>query len=266
MTDQQPAVISMLRNVPVDPPVALIPKVVFEDFRAFIEEVTVTGDVNSILLTGVRGTGKTSAAHHMARILERRLLIVDTMPFRLYDAFRAEEFFKLLAEDLKTLGEAGAGDVMILIDDFDLLLTASRLAKARRDHQELVTRGIVGNDESAPIDDVLEALPRDAVLVACSMREAPDGPLAARFDRTVDFNRYSKGDLVDIAVAKVEELLAPELSDESRRQDISDLEGFLGTLEKLPLPGELIRRIDEAFTESAPDETHFLERLRAALS
>ncbi|MEG0504206.1 MAG: ATP-binding protein [Raoultibacter sp.] len=225
-----------------------LPDAISEDIKGIINAVGHNAGVNKFLFQGPPGTGKTETSKQVARILERDLYAVDFSSI-------IDSKLGQTAKNISTLFKEINGfhnplHVVILFDEIDALALDRT---SERDIREM------GRATSTFLKE-LESVNSQVVLIATTnLFSKFDKAMIRRFDYVVDFSRYSKEDLLDIA-----EILANSFLQQFKfaGKDTRLLRKILALAEQIPYPGELSNIIKSAIAFSNPDVEHdYLSRI-----
>ena len=218
-----------------------LPDDVTQDLLGIVHAVAHNAGINKFLFQGAPGTGKTEAVKQLARILEREIYMVD---------FSAIIDSKMGQTQKNINGFVHPEKVIVLFDEIDAV------ALDRTNANDLREMGRVTSSLLKNLDRMDERI----VLVATTnLFEHFDKALIRRFDSVIDFNRYSKEDLMDIS----EEYLNKFLTKFNlAKKDIRLFRKIMMLLSPLPYPGDLKNLIKTAVAFSNPDdELDYFRRL-----
>lgn len=165
-----------------------LPTGIKKDMLGLANALTYQSGINRVLLYGAPGTGKTESVRHLARITNRQLFSVK-IPFlidsRLGQTAKNITYLFSAIKELKHPERA-----IILFDEIDAL------ALDRNNSNDLREMGRV----TSTLLKELDSLSEDVVLIATTnLFNFFDRAFLRRFDATINFDRYSKEDIVDIA-------------------------------------------------------------------
>lgn len=229
-----------------------LPDAIVDDFKGAARAVTRHMGINRLLFTGKPGTGKTEAAHAFAKLLDRRLYAVSFAA--LIDSKLGETIKNIAAlfREINALGEPWKA--VVLFDEIDALALNRISSQDLREMGRAVSAFLKGLDE----------LNGEIVLIATTNLLAEmDRALVRRFDCVIDFDRYERNDLTEIAVKLLDRYL--QLA-RIKYRNVRLFKKILAVPEQLPSPGELKNLIKTAVGFSDPqDETDYLKRFYKAL-
>lgn len=202
-----------------------IPVSIEKDIMGILNAVNKKSNVNKFLFVGDSGTGKTEAAKQIARILDRELYSVQFD--RIVDSKLGQTSKNLIQvfDDINNL--RNPEKVIILFDEIDAI------ALDRINSNDLREMGRVTSTLLKEFDRMDE---RILLIATTNLYKQFDKALLRRFDFVVDFNRYSKEDLSEIA----DGILSSELKKYSNiKPDLKILHKIYDLTNTLPYPGDL---------------------------
>lgn len=225
-----------------------IPHEIEKDILGILNAINKKTGVNKFLFIGDSGTGKTEASKQIARILDRELYAVQFD--RIVDSKLGQTSKNLIQvfDDINALKLPEK--IIILFDEIDAL------ALDRINSNDLREMGRV----TSTLLKEFDRLDNNIMLIATTnLYNQFDKALLRRFDYIVDFNRYKKEDLEEIA----DTLIESELKKYSnKKSDKKVLHKIYKCVNKLPYPGDLknIIRSSIAFSDNT-NEADYLNRL-----
>ncbi|MGV2393329.1 UNVERIFIED_CONTAM: ATP-binding protein [Campylobacter lari] len=244
--------LQFLKKIEVNSEPLPLPDEIKADVLGIINATSHGIGVNKFLFKGAPGTGKTETAKHIARILERDLYIVDFAILidsklgqtgKNIDELFNEINYKLIPE--KTV---------VLFDEIDALVLDRT---DTNDHREMAraTSLFLKN---------LESLNDKIVLIATTnLFKHFDKAILRRFDSIIDFNRYSKEDLMDIS-----EIVLNYYQSKFKNvtKNVRLFKKIMSKMTTLPYPGDLKNLIKTSLAFSNPnDEYDYLKRIYNAV-
>ena len=244
--------LNYFEKIPVGNASLPLPEKITKDIYGIINAVNHNIGINKFLFEGPPGTGKTESVKQIARILSRELYSVD---FSLIIDSKLGQTQKNLVEvfsEIKML--PNPGNVIILFDEIDAI------AMDRVNSRDIREMGRVTSSILKELDN-LDA--RVIFIATTNLYKNLDKALTRRFDAIVDFDRYSKEDLLDISESILNEYL-PKFEKVGR--DIKLFRKIMSLLTDIPYPGELKNVIRTALAFSEPNsEFDYLKRLYNAV-
>lgn len=229
-----------------------LPEEIQRDVMGILNAINHNIGINKFLFEGPPGTGKTETVKQIARILERDLFVVD---FSLIIDSKLGQTSKNIADLFKEINSLPNPDrIIILFDEIDAL------ALDRTNENDLREMGRA----TSAILKGLDALNENIVLFATTnLYEHFDKALLRRFDTSINFNRYSKEDLVEISVVVLNECLNKF---KFIGRNIRLFKKVIFLMDKLIMPGELKNIIRTSIAFSNPgEEFNYLSRLYQAI-
>lgn len=226
----------------------LLPEVITQDILGIVNAVSYDVGINKFLLQGAPGTGKTEAVKQIARILEREIYMVDFSS--LVDS-KLGQTQKNISTMFKEINNFTFPDkIIILFDEIDALALDRTNSNDLREMGRATSTMLKGMDH----------LNEQVVLIATTnLYEYFDKALSRRFDAIIDFNRYSKEDLVEVAEGLLENYLKKF---KINYKNIRLFRKIIGLYDQIPYPGELKNVIKTAVAFSNPeDSTDYMRRL-----
>lgn len=229
-----------------------LPDVIKDDIVGIINAVGHDVGINKFLFQGSPGTGKTETVKHITRLLDRELFIVD---FSLIIDSKLGQTGKNIANLFNEINSLSIPEkVVILFDEIDALALDRTDVKDVREMGRATTAVLKG----------LDGLNDKILLIATTnLFKHFDKALIRRFDSVVDFNRYSKTDLMDIAEIILNYYI-PKFKNATK--NIRLFRKIISLMHVLPYPGELKNLIKTSLAFSSPDnEYDYLKRLYMAV-
>lgn len=225
-----------------------LPEVISQDIKGIMNAIGHNVGINKFLFQGLPGTGKTETAKHVARILGREMFTVDFDELIDSKLGQTSKNISMLFQEVN--GFAHPEHALILFDEIDAL------ALDRTNEHDVRE---MGRATSAVLKG-LDGLDQDLVLIATTnLFDSFDKALARRFDSVIDFNRYSREDLLEIASVLMNGFSA-EFKFIGRNMRLFDK--IMQLMEEIPYPGELKNLIKASIAFSNPgDEFDYLKRL-----
>jgi len=225
-----------------------LPKSISEDIKGLINAINHQVGINKFLFEGAPGTGKTETVKQVARLLERQLYMVEFS--ELIDSKMGQTAKNIVQVFNEINKMPNPSQLIILFDEIDAI------ALDRINSNDLREMGRVTSTILKELDNLNE----DVVLIATTnLFEKFDRALVRRFDSVIDFNRYEKDDLIEIA----EVILNFQLKKfKNAARDMRIFKKIISNMVELPSPGELknIIKISLAFSDPM-NEFDYLRRL-----
>ena len=230
-----------------------LPTSIMNDIIGVINSIRHHTGFNKFLFEGDPGTGKTETVKQIARILNRDLYSVD---FDSVIDSKLGQTFKNIAsvfQEIRAL--PNPEKAIIMFDEIDAI------ALDRINSNDLREMGRV----TSSVLKGLDGLDGSIVLIATTNLFAQfDKALTRRFDAIINFNRYNKNELLDIAESILNDLL---IQFKFAGRNMRLFRKIISTMDKIPYPGELKNIIKTSVAFSDPtNEYAYLKKLYEAVS
>lgn len=217
-----------------------LPDSITQDILGIVHAVAHKAGINKFLFQGAPGTGKTEAVKQLSRILNRDIYMVDFAAVIDSKLGQTQKNISSLFKEINNF--VHPENVIILFDEIDAI------ALDRTNTNDLREMGRATSSMLKGMDYMDER----AVLVATTnLYEHFDKALIRRFDSVIDFNRYTKGDLMSIAEEFLNKFL---VKFKLANKDIRLFRKIIGLMEPIPYPGDLKNLIRTAVAFSDPDD------------
>lgn len=249
MNEQQSA---YFEKVEAKEDMLLLPEEITQDLLGLVNAIAHKIGINKFLFKGAPGTGKTEAVKQLARILKREIFMVD---FSAVIDSKLGQTQKNLAELFKEINSfVRPEQVIVLFDEIDAIALDRTNSNDLREMGRATSAMLKGFDQ----------MNEDIVLIATTnLFEHFDKALIRRFDSVIDFNRYSREDLLEIAEKMMDRYLAKV---KIVNRDVRLFRKIISLAEPIPYPGELKNIIKTSIAFSDPKNgTDYLSRLYYAI-
>ncbi|WP_423364050.1 AAA family ATPase [Mycoplasma sp. P36-A1] len=225
-----------------------LPEVIADDIKGIINAVNHNVGINKFLFEGAPGTGKTETVKQVARLLDRKLYMIEFS--ELVDSKLGQTNKNIVSVFSEINKLAYPSKVLILFDEIDAI-ALDRINS--NDNREM------GRVTSAILKE-LDGLNNEVVLIATTNLFGNfDKALTRRFDSIISFNRYNKDDLVAIAESILNSLLK---TFKNARRDMKLFKKIISNMDVIPNPGELNNIIKVSLAFSDPNNQYdYLRRL-----
>lgn len=229
-----------------------LPNSIMSDVLGIINAVNHNAGVNKFLFEGAPGTGKTETVKQIARLLERQLYIVEFSA--LLDS-KMGQTTKNVVSVFKEINELAYPEkVIVLFDEIDAI------ALDRINSNDLREMGRVTSSLLKELDKLNDKV---VLIATTNLYENFDKALTRRFDSIINFNRYTKDDLIDVAEIMLNSMLKKF---KYAGRDMKIFKKIISNMEVIPYPGELKNIIKTSLAFSNPnDEFDYLKRLLKSL-
>ena len=224
-----------------------LPEDIEADIIGIVNAVGHKIGINKFLFQGDPGTGKTETVKHIARILGRELFIIDFAYVIDSKLGQTGKNISDLFDEINAL--TNPEKVVVLFDEIDAL------ALDRTDSHDLREMGRATTSVLKGLDNLNS---RILLIATTNLFKHFDKALIRRFDSVIDFNRYSREDLIDIAEIILNYYL-PKFKNATR--NIRLFKKIISLMKDIPYPGDLKNIIKTALAFSNPnDEYDYLKR------
>lgn len=217
-----------------------LPDSVTQDILGIVHAVAHKAGINKFLFQGSPGTGKTEAVKQLSRILNRDIYMVDFAAVIDSKLGQTQKNISSLFKEINNF--VHPENVIILFDEIDAI------ALDRTNTNDLREMGRATSSMLKGMDYMDE---RVVLVATTNLYEHFDKALIRRFDSVIDFNRYTKGDLMSIAEEFLNKFL---VKFKLASKDIRLFRKIIGLMEPIPYPGDLKNLIRTAVAFSDPDD------------
>lgn len=228
-----------------------LPVEISNDIKGVINAVNHNIGINKFLLEGLPGSGKTEAAKHIARLLGRTLYIIDFE--HLIDS-KLGQTNKNIASVFAEINMIPCPNkVVILFDEIDVI------ALDRINRNDVREMGRVTSTILREFDRLTDLNKEIVIIATTNLYSNFDKALTRRFDAVINFNRYRKEDLVEVADFYFASFIK---NFKGIPKDTRLFKKILKTASDLPYPGELKNIIKTSLAFSDTNiEYDYLRRL-----
>lgn len=229
-----------------------LPEPITNDIQGILNAIGRNVGIHRFLFHGPAGTGKTESVKQISAILRRDLYVVD---FSMVVDSRLGQTAKNIAKLFDEInGFTQPDHVIVLFDEIDAL------ALDRVDSHDVREMGRATSALLRRMDELSEQV---MLFATTNLFTKFDKAFVRRFDAVIDFGRYTREDLVDVAESIMNDY-AGQFSFISK--NIRLFRKVLSLAEWLPYPGEMENLIRSSIAFSKPnDEFDYLRRLYVAL-
>lgn len=230
-----------------------LPTSIMNDIIGVINSIRHHAGFNKFLFEGDPGTGKTETVKQIARILNRDLYSVDFDSVIDSKLGQTSKNIASVFQEIRAL--PNPEKAIIMFDEIDAI------ALDRINSNDLREMGRV----TSSVLKGLDGLDGSIVLIATTNLFAQfDKALTRRFDAIINFNRYNKNELLDIAESILNDLLS-QFKFAGRNMRL--FRKIISTMDKIPYPGELKNIIKTSVAFSDPTNGYaYLKKLYEAVS
>lgn len=205
--------------------ILLLPDDILQDLYGVMNAVEHHIGINKFLFQGAPGTGKTEAVKQLSKILNRDVYMVNFTSIIDSKLGQTQKNMVSLFTEINNFYHPGK--VMILFDEIDAI------ALDRTNDNDIREMGRTTSEFLKLLDRINE----DIVIVATTnLYKYLDKAIIRRFDSVIDFDRYSRKDLMDIAERMLDSYLHKL---KLANRDIRLFRKILNLAEALPMPGDI---------------------------
>lgn len=241
-----------LHPVKFDIGVLPLPLPIMNDLKGIINAVNHDIGINKFLFVGSPGTGKTESVKQVARLLRKELLVVDFS--HLVDS-KLGQTVKNLVELFNEINHLPfKRNYIILFDEIDSIVLD------RVNQNDLREMGRV---TSAFLKELDRLSPEIVLIATTNLFDNLDKAVIRRFDATIEFDRYSDDDKVEVATVILTDLLK-QFKNVAR--DLKLFKKVIYSSNSIPNPGDLRNVIRTSLAFSDPTDPHdYQKRLLRSL-
>lgn len=228
-----------------------LPIEISEDIKGIINAVNHNIGINKFLFEGLPGSGKTEAAKHVARLLNRTLYYVD---FDNMIDSKLGQTNKNIASVFSEINMIpNPTKIVVLFDEIDVI------ALDRVNSNDVREMGRVTSTILRELDRLTDLNKEIIIIATTNLYASFDKALIRRFDAVINFNRYCKEDLIEVAEYYFNSFIK---NFKGISKDTRLFKKILKTAPDLPYPGELKNLIKTSLAFSdVTIEYDYLRRL-----
>lgn len=243
---------SSLVPVKLDTDPLPLPELIMNDLKGIINAVNHGIGVSKFLFVGSPGTGKTESSKHIARLLGRQLLQVDFS--NLVDSKLGQTAKNLTSLFNEINGLPFPNNYIILFDEIDTI------ALDRINQNDVREMGRVTSTFLKLLDSVSSEI---VIIATTNLFSDLEKALVRRFDATIDFDRYTVADKIEVAEVILNNYVR-QFKNVAR--DLRLFKKILKNAKNVPNPGDLknIIRTSLAFSDEK-DPYDYLKRFFYAM-
>lgn len=232
-----------------------LPMIISDDIKGIINAVNHNIGINKFLFEGLPGSGKTEASKHVARLLDRTLYYVD------FDSLIDSKLGQTNKNIINVFSEINKiphpNKVVVLFDEIDVI------ALDRVNRNDVREMGRVTSTMLRELDRLTDLNKEIVIIATTNLYTDFDKALTRRFDAVINFDRYTKEDLIEIAEYYFTSFIK---NFKNMSKDTRLFKKILKNSDTLPYPAELknIIKTSLAFSD-ANIEYDYLRRLYNSL-
>lgn len=228
-----------------------LPSVISEDIKGIINAVNHNIGINKFLFEGLPGSGKTEAVKQVARLLDRTLFCVDFENLIDSKLGQTNKNISTVFNEINMLPHPNK--VVILFDEIDVI------ALDRVNSNDVREMGRVTSTILRELDRLTDLNKEIVIIATTNLFSNFDKALIRRFDAVINFDRYSKEDLIEVAEYYFSSFIK---NFKGITKDTRLFKKILTVSTKIPYPGELknIIKTSLAFSD-VNSESDYLRRM-----
>lgn len=225
-----------------------LPDAIRNDVIGIVNAASHDVGINKFLFQGVPGTGKTETAKYVSTLLKRELYIVDIPSVIDSKLGQTAKNIQDLFNEINELRYPNK--VIVLFDEIDAIALDRTNSRDIREMGRATSQVLKG----------LDSLNSKVILIATTnLFDYVDKALSRRFDSVIDFNRYSREDLIEISEIILDYFL-PQFKSLGRNKRL--FKKIINEMKDIPYPGDLKNIIKTAMAFSDKNsEYDYLKRL-----
>ena len=228
-----------------------LPAEILNDIKGIINAVNHNIGINKFLFEGLPGSGKTEAVKHVARLLDRSLFYVDFENLIDSKLGQTNKNISSVFSEINMIPQSNR--VVILFDEIDII------ALDRVSSNDVREMGRVTSTILKELDRLTDLNKEIVIIATTNLFSKFDKALIRRFDAVINFDRYSKEDLIEVAEYYFSSYIK---NFKGISKDIRLFKKILNISNSLPYPGELKNIIKTSLAFSDVDsENDYLKRL-----
>ena len=228
-----------------------LPMEIADDIKGIINAVNHNIGINKFLFEGLPGSGKTEAAKQVARLMDRALYYVDFDNLIDSKLGQTNKNIARVFTEINMIPQPNK--VVILFDEIDVI------ALDRVNNNDVREMGRVTSTILRELDRLTDLNKEIAIIATTNLYSNFDKALVRRFDAVINFNRYSKEDLIEVAENYFSSYIK---SFKGFSKDTRLFKKILNIANNLPYPGELKNIIKTSLAFSDINYEHdYLRRM-----
>lgn len=168
-----------------------LPLEISENIKGIINAVNHNIGINKFLFEGLPGSGKTEAAKHVARLLDRTLYYVDFDNLIDSKLGQTNKNIASVFDEINMIPRSNK--IVILFDEIDVI------ALDRVNSNDVREMGRATSAILRELDRLSDLNKEIVIIATTNLYSNFDKALIRRFDAVINFNKYSKEDLIEVA-------------------------------------------------------------------
>lgn len=205
-----------------------LPSAISDDIKGIINAVNHNIGINKFLFEGMPGSGKTEAVKQVARLLDRTLFYVDFENLIDSKLGQTNKNIAALFNEINMLPQPDK--VVVLFDEIDVI------ALDRINSNDVREMGRATSVILKELDRLTDLNKEIVIIATTNLFSSFDKALVRRFDAVINFDRYTKEDLIEVAEYYFTSFVK---NFKGISKDIRLFRKIMNVAEKIPYPGEL---------------------------
>lgn len=215
-----------------------LPDSIKKDIVGLINAINRDIGINKFLFEGCPGTGKTETASQIARITERDLFAVDFSNIIDSRLGQTQKNMSALFEEINSI--ARPDKIIILFDEIDAI------ALDRINNHDVREMGRATSSLLKGLDSLTDNI---VIIATTNLYNSFDKALIRRFDAVINFNRYTREDLISVSEVILNSLL---LKFKISERNTKLFKKIMELMDNIPYPGELKNLLKTSIAFSSP--------------
>lgn len=225
-----------------------LPALIKNDIIGIINSIGHNIGINKFLFEGEPGTGKTETVKQIARIIERDLYAVDFDSIIDSKLGQTSKNISSVFKELQSLPHPEK--IIVLFDEIDAI------ALDRINPNDLREMGRVTSSMLKGLDSINDNI---VIIATTNLYNKFDKALTRRFDSVINFNRYSRDELIEVAESILNGFLTKF---KFAGRNIRLFKKIISSMKEIPYPGQLKNIIKTSIAFSDPNNQYdYLKKL-----
>lgn len=242
-----------LKKIDYKLPNIVLPHSIQKDVDGVVNAIQRNIGVNKFLFEGAPGTGKTESVKFIANKLNKNLYMVHFNDLIDSHLGQTQKNIDILFEEIANFSQLN--NAIILFDEIDAI------AIDRINSNDVREMGRATTAVLKALDNLKDEI---IIIATTNLYSSFDKALVRRFDAIVNFNRYSREELGDIALVIYNDLLNKFKINGS---NVRLVRKIINLYEKIPYPAELLNMIKTSIAFSdLDDDSDYLRNMYFAVT
>lgn len=238
-------------------PTLILPSTISRDMDGLMNAINRRSGLNKFMFGGKSGSGKTEAVKQIASMLSMRLYYVNFELVVDSKLGQTNKNIRRLFREINEVSRLTSQRSLILFDEIDAIVLD------RVNNNDVREMGRATSTMLRELDKFSNNDCNSIIIATTNLVSSVDKALLRRFDAIINFDRYTKDDLIRVAERFVDDILKKY---EGASRDARLLKKILAIPSSLPYPGELRNIIRTSFAFSdVSDSYDYLRRIYSQL-